>query len=154
MNPRFWELIIDITPGVKNVFLHLMKVERIYLPYIPVPGIRQIIYFFKNDEVLKKAFQKDLINPYKNIDKLKNAYILLNYSGDLRALKNLKVLPKDYILNKAIENINDFGLISLRLKKYIKKYKSYSTFNIKKLFTQINSLKGNEETIKKIWDEI
>ena len=154
LEPRFWDLVIDISPGVKNFFLHLMKIERIYLPYIPVPGFRQIIYFFKRDAILKQAFEKPLQEPYKNIKELKNAYLLLNYSGDLEALNGIKSLPRDYILNKTIENINDFGLIALRLKKYKKKYKSYSTFNFKELFKQINELKRSEERIKEIWNAI
>ncbi len=153
-DPRFWELIMDIAPGVRNIFLHILKIEKIYMPYIPVPGIRQIIYFFKSDTILAKSFDILLKEPYKHIDQLKNIYILLNYSGNLKKLRSIHELPKNYILNKAMENINDFGRISLKLNKYLGKYKTYSTFDSKKLLKQLKDLKDNESAVKEIWQEI
>ena len=153
LNPYFWNIIIDLAPGVRNLFLYLLKIEKIYTPYIPVPGIRQIIAFFKNDSILEKSFEKYLKDPYKNIDYRKKVYLLLNYSGNISEIESsIKELPKKYLLNKALENIDEFGLIALKFDQYKDKFKSVSQKDMKKLFKKLSEIKEDGEKLKALWE--
>ncbi len=148
--------IIDgIAAGAKNIFLYMNGHRRIEMPYIPVPGYRQIIYFFKRDPELAGYFQEELADPEKNIMQLKDAYIMLNYSGDIKAMKELyPCLPADFILKRALGNSEEFGIMARNLEKVINSNKRYDPLKGSRIVKALLDLARNANKIREIWKKI
>jgi hypothetical protein len=101
---------------------------------------------------LKKYFSKFLKEPYDNIDLLKNGYILLNYSGNLKKIKEeLPFLPGDFILKRALSNVEEFGRVAQNLEKYLYKDKRTNQSNLKKISKLFFNIYKDSDRLIEIW---
>ncbi len=152
MAPEIIDIVDTLSLGVKNFFLYIIAHQNISTPYIPIPGIRQIVTFYKKDVELKKYFSKFLKEPYDNIDLLKNGYILLNYSGNLKKIKEeLPFLPGDFILKRALSNVEEFGRVAQNLEKYLYKDKRTNQSNLKKISKLFFNIYKDSDRLIEIW---